>query len=222
MSLAATTTMRAALTKLRPDASIRQDILSAGALGLVGDLVCQFAVERRGLRDFEPRRAAAIVAFNTVYIGGFLHCLYKTYPLVVAGVGRLAGTPALARETSTAHRVGCSLVDNAHCGLVYIPVYFLGVAGLSGDDADEARNALREEWATTYFTCSIFWLPYTYLNFATVAPAKRVQFMAAGNLVWSAFIDWLAHRKHNTAEKREPARGYATTVVAGRLAGSPT
>ena len=87
-------------------------------------------------------------------------------------------------------------------------------------DFGEGRRIERRR--RRYVTCSAFWLPYTYVNFARVAPAKRVQFMAAGNLVWSAFIDWLAHRKHNTAEKREPARGYATTVVAGRLAGSPT
>lgn len=137
----AASSLRAALGRLRPEPSIKQDILGAGALGLGGDLVCQFGVERRAWRDFEPRRALAIVVFNTVYIGGFLHYLYRAYPAVVAGVGRAVGRPALARPTATAHRVGCSLVDNAHCGLIYIPVYFLGVAGLSGEDAGEAEAA---------------------------------------------------------------------------------
>lgn len=68
-------------------------------------------------------------------------------------------------------------------------------------------------------TCSAFWLPYTYVNFARVAPAKRVQFMAAGNLAWSVFIDWLAHRNHGADEKHAPARGSAAPVVAGRLEG---
>lgn len=200
----------------RPGSTYLQDIVSSGALGLGGDILCQFGIERRDPKDFNYKRAGALTAFNMLYIGGFLHFVYKSYPMIVAHVGRRVGSAALQRST-VKHNMGCSVVDNIHCGLIYIPAYFLGVASLQGDDTDDAKRALRAEWVTTYVTCSCFWLPYTYLNFANVPAGKRVQFMALGNLVWSVFIDFLAHRDHGeSCGPPLPDPALAATNVAGR------
>ncbi|KAH8096503.1 hypothetical protein JL720_3878 [Aureococcus anophagefferens] len=137
------------------------DVVAAGSLGLAGDLICQAA---EGRRDVDVRRAASLALFSGAYSGGLLHVLYGYLPRWTAAVGRAAGVAALSRPSSRLHGAGCSLLDNAHCGLVYIPAYFFAVGALQGH----------------------------FANFSYVAAAHRVKFVAVGNLAWSVAID-IAH-----------------------------
>ena len=167
------------------------DVVAAGSLGLAGDLICQAA---EGRRDVDVRRAASLALFSGAYSGGLLHVLYGYLPRWTAAVGRAAGVAALSRPSSRLHGAGCSLLDNAHCGLVYIPAYFFAVGALQGQSPGQARAAFGAEWATTYASCSAFWIPYSFANFSYVAAAHRVKFVAVGNLAWSVAIDFIAHR----------------------------
>ena len=115
-------------------------------------------------------------------------------PVAAALVQRLR----LASTESTWHNLSCSVLDNIHCLTIYIPAYFLGVGLLQGDTLARAQRNLADEWWTSYVACSGFWIPYMWLNFSLVPAVKRVQFMAAGNLVWSVAIDWIAHRGVHT------------------------
>ena len=203
--------------RVRPHA-MATDVVSAGALGFVADATCQLFAEGRSLPPsdrwrwrcngepphdeaiFDPRRLAALTAFSSVYIGGFLHVLYQFYPLVVRGASRRLlpdGTTLqkkLLNETTLLHAHACAWVDNVHCGVIYIPAYFVGVGLLQGDSASESRANLRSEWWPTYASCTIFWVPFMMGNFALLPPARRVQAMSIGNLGWSVVIDFLAHR----------------------------
>ena len=172
------------------------DVVAAGSLGLAGDLICQAA---EGRRDVDVRRAASLALFSGAYSGGLLHVLYGYLPRWTAAVGRAAGVAALSRPSSRLHGAGCSLLDNAHCGLVYIPAYFFAVGALQGQSPGQARAALGAEWATTYASCSAFWIPYSFANFSYVAAAHRVKFVAVGNLAWSVAIDFIAHRDRPAA-----------------------
>ncbi len=189
-------------------AALRGDVLTAGCLGFLGDIISQLCIEARGAST-DWNRCFAVTTFNSMYIGGFLHFLYQTYPLVVAAVASrsLAGGSLLARrlsnENSLAHSFSCAVVDNIHCGLIYIPAYFLGVGALQSDRFTESLANLKQEWVTTYATCTGFWVPYMWANFALVPPARRVQAMAVGNLGWSVVIDYLSHRSRSTGATRD-------------------
>lgn len=173
---------------------VRKDMVTSGILGCVGDILCQTAVERRPVDGIDAQRTVAITAFNTIYIGSFLHYLYQLFPPIVVRLGRYLRAPALIDKSTTAHALGCTVVDNFHNGIVYIPAYFFTIGTLEGGSFSEASRALRREWLETYSTCTVFWIPFTWFNFAVISKSRRVRFMALGNLVWSIFIDWLAHR----------------------------
>ena len=198
--------------------ALATDVISAGVLGLAADAVCQLYTEERELPQagewrwrhggepahdptvFDPRRLAALTAFSSVYIGAFLHFLYQGYPLVVREAARrllARGGPLQGKlgDTRTiAHAHACAWVDNLHCGVLYIPAYFLGVGYLQGDGARESIENLRKEWWATYASCTLFWVPFMMGNFALMPPHRRVQAMAVGNLCWSVVIDYLSHR----------------------------
>ncbi|KAL1510255.1 hypothetical protein AB1Y20_006579 [Prymnesium parvum] len=186
--------------------ALAHDVASASTLGLVGDVACQYFVEGRRMpgrstdadRALDPRRMMALMLFNGAYVGTFLHFLYKTYPVVVfAAASRLRPSPLkshLLCENATMHAHACAWVDNVHCGVLYIPVYYFSVGLLQGVSAADSANNLLKEWLSTYTSCSAFWVPYMSANFAFVPANRRVQAMALGNLVWSVVIDYFAHR----------------------------
>ena len=185
------------------------NILSAAGLGFVGDLICQVGIDGRRLsvasrttaegdRPVDMRRVGALTLFNGVYIGAFLHYLYQGYPFVVFAGARRLPYPQLAKRMQVldtpAHGLGCALVDFVHNNVIYIPAYFLGVGLMQGDSMSTSVDNLKNEWFTAGVTCSAFWLPFTWFNFAIVPAARRVQSMATANLLWNVVIDYLAHR----------------------------
>jgi hypothetical protein len=169
------------LMRVRPRALVK-DISSAAGLGAAGDVLCQVAVEGRSIYNsdgnrskIDLQRVSAITLFNAAYIGGFLHFLYRTYPIVVANSARCFWQPIARRletPSSLAHCVGCGLVDNVHCGMLYIPAYFLGVGLLEGSTIQSARDGLRNEWWSTYSLwcalrpCTPFFLLCSYARLA--------------------------------------------------------
>ena len=207
-------------TRFSPRA-LAVDLASCAFLGGVGDLICQGAVEGRRWDAADawrwrragepapeppapdPRRLGAITLFSALYVGGFLHFLYRLYPRAVFWVARRAAPPAararLLDARSLAHAHACGWVDCAHNGALYIPAYFLAVGQLQGDAPADARAALRGAWVETWASCTLFWVPYMSANFALVPAALRVRAMAVGNLAWCVVIDYLAHRGHGAA-----------------------
>ena len=112
-----------------------KDVATAGALGCVGDLICQAAVENRDTIDW--RRFGSVSIFEGVYIGGFFHFLCQFSPLTVCAIGRTLEASSAAQQTSAVtsssrmfssagaafqvkgsspHALGCSLADNIHDG----------------------------------------------------------------------------------------------------------
>lgn len=49
--------------------ALLSDVLSAAALGAVGDVICQVAVEEIDWKDLEKRRVIALTVFSSAYIG---------------------------------------------------------------------------------------------------------------------------------------------------------
>ncbi|CAK9066054.1 unnamed protein product [Durusdinium trenchii] len=109
-----------------PDRHFCSDLLSASALGFLGDLVCQLVVEKRKppqeLSDlrwghheghFEPQRLWALTVFGGAYTGGFLHFLYKFYSPTVRAISAYlpsALSLPLSRSESMAHCFACAWV----------------------------------------------------------------------------------------------------------------
>ena len=187
------------------------DMGTAASLSFVGDLLCQ-SMEARAQRpqgsqglvqhdhQIDTRRLASLTTFNALYSGGIMHFLNNWYPSLVSTASRRA-LPASSRVTallthkrSLAHSLACACVDNVHCGLIYIPTYFLAVGIMQGNRAADAYANLSREWWPTYASCTGFWVPFMWANFTLVPAVMRVKAIAVGNLGWNVVIDYLAHR----------------------------
>ena len=54
--------------------ALLSDVLSAAALGAVGDVICQVGVEGLAWKDFDKRRVVALTVFSSAYIGALPSC----------------------------------------------------------------------------------------------------------------------------------------------------
>mmetsp|Transcript_33009 Transcript_33009/g.109044 ORF Transcript_33009/g.109044 Transcript_33009/m.109044 type:complete len:212 (-) Transcript_33009:460-1095(-) len=198
-----------AKVRIRPT-GMAADMAAAGCLAVAADTLCQKVIEERERIDW--RRAGALAAFNGLYVGGFLHVLYQCYSPVVSAVAtRMAASSALRSTASPQHALGCAVVDNLHCGSLYIPAFFACVGTMQGQTLGEALALLQGEWWPTYTSCTAFWIPFMAANFRMVAPARRVQAMAVANMFWNVVIDYLAHRQlHAPPSPDRPALLFRT------------
>ena len=191
------------------------DMATCCALGAVGDIICQLAIENRKMLTpsqwhwrrqgepaetevFDPRRFATITAFSTLYNGVMLHFVLQMYPFGAFALGRcfLPGKirTGLLTEESMVHAHACGWLDNLHCGTFYIPAYFYFVGRGQGDSDDEVRDNLLNEYGASYRAVTAFWVPFMTANYTFVPARNRLQAFAVGNLAWCVIIDHVAHR----------------------------
>lgn len=171
---------------------------SFGLAGL-GDCVLQLGVEAVEPAAFDVRRFGAVTVFTGGYVGVLCHHLYKVYPLLLGPSRPLA----------------CALLDNVHCGLLYIPAYFYGVGLLQGDGLSAVRANLRRQWLETYVSCSAFWVPVMWITFRVVPAPHQVKAVSVGSCIWAVFIDAIAHRAEDRAEDSDSSSNAVDTAVVG-------
>jgi len=134
--------------------SLTRDILSSAVLGAVGDICTQLGIERRRVSEVDARRVVALTSFNAIYIGGFLHFLYRGFPLAVTQLGRWTRQRTLSDRSTPTHAAAVALIDNWHNGCIYIPAYYVAVGRLEGTPLPKACDNLKEAWWSTYLSCS--------------------------------------------------------------------
>ena len=99
--------------------ALRNDVAAAGAMGCVGDLICQHGVE--GKSDTDRRRLFSVATFEALYMGGLFHFLCQAFPPIVTFAGRRLGSAALQSTGSAAHALACAAADTLHDGTLMIP-----------------------------------------------------------------------------------------------------
>ena len=209
----------AQISRVQP-AALATDVATAGVLGVVGDVACQLAVE--GQPALDSRRVVSLGVFNSAYIGSFLHLLYQAYgPLVVVATSGLARGPLRRRlrgPDSLLHSLGCSLVDNVHNGLIYIPAYFFGVGLLQGDTLSAAATNLRAEWWTACAARDV--KPTRRTRHAALAQRRPAQARSVCPCAARA-CRHLVHRLLDPVHVVQLCHGAARTARAGDGVGQP-
>jgi hypothetical protein len=184
-------------------------------MALLGDLICQFAIEERSLsppaeastatavaatgddQRFDARRTLAFTTFGCLYQGFVCYWVYNAYPLLL---------PASIVASNLQMGLAGSLLDNfVHSPLLYTPAFFLSVGLMQGQSWGEACATLRDEFASTMLALWAVWIPIQALTFGLVPPAYRVIFMNGACLMWNIILDYKqAHAKREHQHKSLP------------------
>eukprot|EP00927_Polykrikos_kofoidii_P012775 TRINITY_DN15535_c0_g1_i4.p1 TRINITY_DN15535_c0_g1~~TRINITY_DN15535_c0_g1_i4.p1 ORF type:complete len:223 (+),score=20.94 TRINITY_DN15535_c0_g1_i4:86-670(+) len=154
------------------------NLVAAGSLGVVGDLLCQVMVEQR--ETVEARRTFAVSMFCGLYQGPVCSTIYASYPRYF---------PAALTSTQLRSGLSCAVADNfGHVPFLYIPAFYMSVGVLQGSGWSASMESLKADWAQTVVDCWKLWIPLQLLNFSVVPLHMRVLFMNVACLFWNVYL----------------------------------
>merc|ERR1719421_1839963 len=98
------------------------NVLTGGALGLAGDVICQQVLEKQ--EQFDWRRNFALTSFGGFYTGIVCYYVYKAYARIL---------PPWFYKTPAREGMGGTMLDNfVHVPVTYTPAFFVYTGLIQG------------------------------------------------------------------------------------------
>lgn len=169
----------------------RTNFLTAGALGFLGDVICQMVVEGQDKMDW--KRCFAMSTFGCCYGGTVSYQIYTLYPRVL---------PKWFLAAPLRTGLGSSALDNfIHVPFLYTPVFYLWTEVAQGRTWDETYDTLVKCAMPSIHACWVMWIPYQTINFGFVPAHRQCVFMNAGCLLWNIILDYIANNTPDQAKE---------------------
>ena len=155
---------------------------TGGALGAVGDYVCQRWLE--DVPSFDYRRCMAMTAFGVFYSGGVSLMVYNSYRRIL---------PAWFLRSPAREGLGSTVLDNfIHTPFLYTPAFYVSTGLLQGATMKDTVATMCDGYWQSTAACWVMWIPLQAINFSVVPPYLRVAVMNVGCLAWNVLIDYIA------------------------------
>ncbi|KAM3603579.1 uncharacterized protein V6R79_025379 [Siganus canaliculatus] len=156
-------------------------IVTAGSLVGVGDVISQQLIERRGLAHHDARRTAKMMSIGFFFVGPVIGSWYKVLDRLVVGGSKGAAMKKM-------------LVDQ----LCFAPGFlaaFLCISGvLNGLTMEENVHKLKRDYTDALVSNYYLWPPVQIANFYFIPLHHRlavVQIVAVG---WNSYLTWKANK----------------------------
>uniref|UniRef100_A0A9J8BC45 Mitochondrial inner membrane protein Mpv17 n=1 Tax=Cyprinus carpio carpio TaxID=630221 RepID=A0A9J8BC45_CYPCA len=145
-------------------------IITAGSLVGVGDVISQQLIERRGLANHSMRRTAKMMSIGFFFVGPVVGGWYKVLDKLVTG-----GTGGAALKKM--------LVDQ----VCFAPCFLGAFLGISG-----ALNGLTVEQNVTKL--KRLWPPVQIANFYFIPLHHRLAVVQIVAVAWNSYLSWKANK----------------------------
>uniref|UniRef100_A0A3P9IA81 Mitochondrial inner membrane protein Mpv17 n=1 Tax=Oryzias latipes TaxID=8090 RepID=A0A3P9IA81_ORYLA len=156
-------------------------IVTAGSLVGVGDVISQQLIERRGLRRHSVRRTARMMSIGFFFVGPVIGSWYKVLDRIVVGGGKSAAMKKM-------------LVDQ----LCFAPCFlgaFLSICGaLNGLSVEENVAKLKGDYTDALICNYYLWPPVQIANFYFVPLNHRLAVVQLVAVVWNSYLTWKANK----------------------------
>ncbi|KAI6232523.1 Mpv17-like protein [Aphelenchoides besseyi] len=150
--------------------------LSAGCIGILGDATCQFLVDRRTIRDYDPIRGLRFFVLPTFYIAPILSQWFKVLDRIPGNTRFSPLKRVMVDQLFFAPPFSASIIFNLHL--------------LQGYSISQSWNKLREHFFDIYKRSILYWPFVQILNFSVVPLRYRVIVVQVAALVWNAFLSF--------------------------------
>ncbi|XP_053878099.1 protein Mpv17 isoform X1 [Malaclemys terrapin pileata] len=156
-------------------------ILTAGSLVGVGDVISQQLVERRGLRGHSSRRTLKMMAIGFCFVGPVVGGWYQLLDRLIPGNTRMVALKKMALDQ----------VGFAPCFLGC----FLAIAGaLNGLSAEESWAKIRRDYPDALLTNYYLWPAVQIANFYFIPLNHRLAVVQVVAVVWNSYLSWKANK----------------------------
>lgn len=169
--------------RLLEEKPVATNLITSGLLGLTGDLICQFGIERKNWKQFDLRRAFAFTTFSAFYTGVISLRIFATYPKIL---------PSFIMKRPLYEGLASSVLDClVHSPLLYLPTFYVYTGAVSGLSIPESLQLYKSQFASMMTCLVAVWIPIQAINFSVVPRSSRVVFVCSANLVWNSIMDYI-------------------------------
>ncbi|TKR82401.1 hypothetical protein L596_016132 [Steinernema carpocapsae] len=161
------------LMKRRP---LLSQMVTAGTLGALGDGICQMAVEKRKLKDYDYLRTGRFFLLASCYIAPILYRWFHVLELVKGNAKFLPLKRVLIDQVTFAPVFSASIIFNLRL--------------LEGYSAFESYEKLIADFWDIYKRSIQFWPAVQVFNFYLVPLHFRVSFVQVAALLWNCFLSY--------------------------------
>ncbi|XP_078131320.1 mitochondrial inner membrane protein Mpv17 [Sander vitreus] len=156
-------------------------LVTAGTLVGVGDVISQQVFERRGLAHHNVQRTAKMMSIGFFFVGPVVGSWYKVLDRLVVG-----GTKSAAMKKM--------LVDQ----LFFAPCFlgaFLGISGaLNGLTVEENVTKLKRDYTDALISNYYLWPPVQIANFYFIPLHHRLAVVQIVAVAWNSYLTWKANK----------------------------
>lgn len=157
-------------------------VSSTAILMASGDVIAQFAVEKKGIQNYEPSRTVRFFGFG-IFVGG---PILRTWYIILDKVYKGTGTLVAAKKLAT---------DQLCFAPAFLTVFVSVMGLLRGDSQGEIKDKLKRDFKPILITNYKIWPLVQAINFYFVPLQHRiivVNFVALG---WNTYLAWVAEQK---------------------------
>ncbi|XP_041107571.1 protein Mpv17-like [Polyodon spathula] len=156
-------------------------IITAGTLVGVGDVISQQLVERKGFANHSVKRTVKMMGIGVFFVGPVVGGWYKVLDRLVPGGNK---TVALKKM----------LLDQA----IFSPCFlgcFLTISGtLNGLTMEENWNKLKRDFTDALIASYYLWPAVQIANFYFIPLNHRLAVVQVVAIVWNTYLSWKANK----------------------------
>ncbi|XP_051909586.1 protein Mpv17 isoform X2 [Hippocampus zosterae] len=155
-------------------------MVTAGSLVGVGDVISQQLIERRGLAQHDARRTAKMMSIGFFFVGPVVGSWYKVLDRLVVGGSKSAAIKKM-------------LIDQ----LCFSPCFlgaFLSLSGvLNGLSVEQNVAKLRRDYTDALISNYYLWPPVQIANFYFIPLHHRLAVVQVVAVAWNSYLTWKAN-----------------------------
>ncbi|XP_038051870.1 protein Mpv17-like isoform X1 [Patiria miniata] len=153
----------------------------------LGDIICQQAIEKAGLKKHNVVRTVRQASFGLFIGGPLLFTWYSTLDKFVKG-------------TAAIKTLKCVALDQALMAPTFITVFYTLIGLTSGLSSAEVKDKLKQNFKTTLINNYKVWPAAQIINFYFVPLQHRVLAVNCVALFWNTYLSWMANSRQELVE----------------------
>lgn len=156
-------------------------IVTAGSLVGVGDVISQQLIERRGLANHSIQRTAKMMSIGFFFVGPVIGGWYKVLDKLVVG-----GTKTAAMKKM--------LVDQVCFAPCFLGGFLCISGGLNGLTLEDNVAKLKRDYTDALIANYYLWPPVQIANFYFIPLQHRLAVVQLVAIAWNSYLSWKANR----------------------------
>ncbi|XP_053315293.1 protein Mpv17 [Spea bombifrons] len=156
-------------------------IITAGSLVGVGDVISQQLLERRGLRNHNVGRTVRMMGVGFCLVGPVIGGWYKVLDRLVPGSSKSVALKKM-------------LLDQGAFAPCFLGCFLSVVSALNGLSTEEIWGKLKRDYKDALITNYYIWPAVQIANFYFIPLYHRLAVVQCVAIIWNSYLSWKANK----------------------------